>query len=171
MKIPRLNRIKDIGGQRFGRLLALWIAGRRLSGSKNIVVWSGQCDCGNVVTFELGNLHGGDKKSCGCLERENRIKHGDCPRGKRTAEYYAYTDARQRCNNPNVKNFKWYGKRGIQFKFESFPEFISHIGRKPSPRLTLERINNNGHYEAGNVRWATWKEQAQNKRPRQRWSH
>ena len=82
------------------------------------------------------------------------------------SEWGAYANAKQRCTNS--KNAKWkdYGGRGIQFLFKDFREFMSDIGPKPWPGLTLDRIENNGHYEKGNVRWTTQKQQCNNRRPR-----
>lgn len=91
-----------------------------------------------------------------------KIKHGHAAGGKRSTEYVAYKNARSRCVNPNNVNFKWYGSRGIEFRFDSFKQFILHIGKKPDPHLTLDRIDTNGHYEIGNVRWATPAQQVQN---------
>lgn len=88
-------------------------------------------------------------------------KHGM----RATAEYRAYAAAKSRCTNPKVKNFKHYGGRGIQFNFTSFMDFYSHIGPRPSTKHSLDRIENNGHYEIGNVRWATDDEQVRNRRP------
>jgi hypothetical protein len=83
-------------------------------------------------------------------------------------EYTAYVGARSRCSNPNTENWKHYGGRGIKFRFRSFEHFMSELGRKPGPEYSVDRINNDGHYEPGNVRWATPKEQANNQRRRQR---
>ena len=77
--------------------------------------------------------------------------------------YYVYKLAKSRCTNKNVPQFKDYGGRGIEFKFTSFEEFLEELGTRPLG-YTLDRINNNGHYEKGNVRWATRKLQANNKR-------
>lgn len=85
-----------------------------------------------------------------------------------TCEYNSYLHARYRCCNPKCDGYENYGGRGIQFRFKSFEEFIEHIGLKPSPELTLDRINNEGHYEIGNVRWATRAEQTHNSRPKRR---
>lgn len=83
-----------------------------------------------------------------------------------TAEYQAYNNARNRCTNPNCgENWERYGGRGIKFLFESFDQFMDAIGGpKPSPEMQLDRINNDGHYEPGNVRWATPSDNVRNSR-------
>ena len=73
-----------------------------------------------------------------------------------------YQWAKSRCTNPNVKQYKDYGGRGIQFKFDSFNDFVNHIGNRPVGYM-LDRINNDKHYEIGNIHWVTRKEQNQNK--------
>jgi hypothetical protein len=82
------------------------------------------------------------------------------------SEYDAWRGATQRCTNDRNKAWKDYGGRGILFRFSSFEQFIEHVGLKPSPELSLDRIKNDGHYEAGNLHWATPIEQGRNKRPR-----
>jgi len=82
----------------------------------------------------------------------------------RTSEYQAYHMALQRCTNPENPQWKDYGGRGIEFRFLCFEQFIAEIGPKPSPKHSLDRKNNDGHYGPGNVRWATKKEQAANRR-------
>jgi hypothetical protein len=76
----------------------------------------------------------------------------------------AYANAKQRCENPNNKSYINYGARGIQFKFDSFEDFKNCLGNKPDPTYTLERLDNNGHYEIGNVVWATREQQLKNRR-------
>jgi hypothetical protein len=71
------------------------------------------------------------------------------------AEHSAYHTAKQRCTNPKHPYYARYGGRGIEFRFASFGEFIATIGHRPSPQHELDREDNNGHYEAGNVRWVT----------------
>ena len=79
------------------------------------------------------------------------------------AEYAAYRNAGYRCTCPQSENYSRYGGRGIKFLFTSFQQFIEHIGPRPSPELSLDRIDNDGNYELGNVRWATFQEQTANK--------
>lgn len=79
------------------------------------------------------------------------------PRGKEK-EYYAWIDMRRRCHDPSRPNYPRYGGRGIQVCerwYASFADFYGDIGPAPSKRHMLDRIDNDGHYEPGNVRWST----------------
>ena len=96
--------------------------------------------------------------------RHHNFRHGESIPGKVTSEYMSYTSARTRCVNTRNQAFKDYGGRDIKFLFKSFQEFLAHIGRKPSAKYVLDRIDNNGHYEPGNVRWATRSESMKNRR-------
>ena len=78
-------------------------------------------------------------------------------------EYNVYCAAKARCTNPNDQAFAYYGGRGIQFRFASFEDFINHIGPRPE-KHQLDRENNDGHYEQGNVRWVTKKANCRNTR-------
>lgn len=124
--------------------------------------WLCQCDCGEEKVVFGPKLKDGRQKSCGCWRADHPggLIHGLA----KTPEHRSYMYARTRCNNPNTKSYKYYGGRGIQFRFASFEEFLAELGPKPSPRHSVDRINNNGHYEKGNVRWATAAEQNANKR-------
>lgn len=90
--------------------------------------------------------------------------HGHATGGFLTPEYMAYAAAKRRCNNPHNRSYRWYGARGIKFRFRSFLEFLKDVGNRPSKSHSLDRINNDAHYEKGNLRWATKKQQAQNRR-------
>jgi hypothetical protein len=80
-----------------------------------------------------------------------------------TPEYRAYIDAKSRCTNPNAVRYYTHGGRGIKFLFTSFDEFITALGPRPEG-MTLDRIDNDGHYEPSNVRWATPSQQMSNRR-------
>ena len=80
-----------------------------------------------------------------------------------TPEYRAYIGAKVRCTNPKNLVWKHYGGRGIRFKFTSFEQFFAELGYRPKGK-SLDRKNNNGHYELGNVKWSTKSEQDRNRR-------
>ncbi len=88
---------------------------------------------------------------------------------KRSPEYQAWKNMKQRCLNPKHPQYKHYGARGISVcaRWMSFESFLKDVGPRPSADLSLDRYpNNDGNYEPGNVRWATMSEQAFNRRPR-----
>lgn len=149
-----MTRQIDISGKTFTRLLALWPVGYR-GGLRRVIIWACQCVEGNIVIAASQALRSGRIKSCGCLKNERvaelKWSHG----WHGTPEYRSWKHARQRCMNPRDKAYRWYGARGIEFRFHSFAEFIAELGPKPSPDLEVDRINNDGHYEPGNVRWTT----------------
>ena len=80
------------------------------------------------------------------------------------AERRIYNGARQRCTNPKNAAYRWYGGAGIEFRFKGFREFIDHIGPRPNPSLSLDRIDSKGHYEVGNVRWSDLATQNRNRK-------
>lgn len=81
-----------------------------------------------------------------------------------TPEHQAFYAAKNRCNNPNYKQFKDYGGRGIRFLYKDFDEFYKDVGPRPSPKHSLDRKEVNGHYEPGNCRWGTSMQQWRNRR-------
>jgi len=150
----------DLARQRFGKLIVIERIGTRNSN----VDWKCQCDCGNFHNVVTKYLVGGYTKSCGCLQQEVARKHDPSRAVWNTPEYRAYHGAKRRCQNPKDKDYEQWGGRGIEFRFASFQEFFAAIGPRPSKYHTNERIDNNGHYESGNVVWATWQQQANNRR-------
>ncbi len=155
-------RFKDLEGQSFHRLTILGYAGKR---GHNQFWWC-ECQCGTVTKTSAANLHSGHTTSCGCFAKEIRQQtlHGESRRGKPTAEYTAYAQAKGRCNNENNQEFKHYGGRGIKFRLKSVQDILDTIGRRPSRKHTLDRIDVEGHYEVGNIQWATQREQQNNRR-------
>lgn len=160
-----MSKLNDLKGQRFGRLIVLQRGADR--GKQKKTAWICQCDCGNVCEPLATELRRGTTQSCGCMAREKIVAtsttHGHNPRGQRSPELTSYTMAKNRCTNPNADNYKFYGGRGIEFRFDSFEQFYALLGERPDG-TTLDRIENDGHYEPGNVRWATPKDQANNRR-------
>jgi hypothetical protein len=92
------------------------------------------------------------------------------PGYRQTPEYWAFRSAKQRCTDPALRQYKDYGGRGIQFRFADFNEFFAELGPR-SEGMELDRINNDGHYERGNVRWTTRSQQMRNKRQKQICKH
>lgn len=92
-----------------------------------------------------------------------KCKHGHATRTNQSAEYSAYIAAKMRCVNPNNPRYMSYGGRGIEFRFTSFEQFFAELGPRPAG-MSLDRESNDGHYEVGNVRWATPAQQRKNQR-------
>lgn len=161
--MPKTTAI-DISCQRFGKLTALRTERSRKDGKR---LWVCVCDCGNETEACASELKSGHKRSCGCLFSERvqnkQWKHGGCS----DSEYRIWWDMKKRCDSPGASSHRFYGGRGISVCDRwcgSYANFLADMGRRPSPKHTLDRINNDGNYEPGNCRWATWGEQARNKR-------
>ena len=158
-------------GETFRRLLVTGYAGM-VNGR---CAWTCCCSCGAEVTVIGESLCGGNTRSCGCLRvdtaRSVRTRHGEVRRvnGKRVAspEYRAWQLMKNRCLNPDSRDYRYYGARGIKIHPEwadSFEAFLRDVGRRPSKDYTLDRIDVDGGYEPSNVRWATRLVQARNRR-------
>lgn len=149
-------RMRDITGQKFGRLTALW---RVSAGGRS--KWHCKCDCGAETEVLLCNLTQGRQLSCGCLRQESRTRHGKYG----TRIYFIWNAMIQRCENPNDPAFAYYGGRGITVaeEWHDFRRFYADVG-DPASGMTLDRIENNSGYRPGNVRWVSRKRQARNTR-------
>lgn len=124
------------------------------------------CECGSIAVVATANLRSGKTKSCGCLIKEKMaigigLKHGK----SYTAEYSVWLGMRERCNNKMNPSYKRYGGRGISVcpEWDSFEVFLHDMGKRPTASHSIERINNDGNYEASNCKWATKYDQANNR--------
>lgn len=154
-------------GDRFGRLVVLSeVPPTKTSHQSRLACL---CDCGIIKIYGRSNLAHGHSTSCGCRKAEVcgdvHRTHGHHPQGKQSRTYTAWCLMRSRCSDPSNKRFADYGGRGITVcpRWEKFENFLADMGEKPE-RLTLDRIDNERGYEPGNCRWATWEQQARNKR-------
>lgn len=128
--------------------------------------WLCDCSCGGQKWVIADALKSGATRSCGCLNNEVRKagRHGGSADGTHTAEYNSWHSMKQRCKNPTDDCYAQYGGRGIEVCprwDEDFAMFLSDMGRRPDG-MSLERINNNGHYQPGNCEWATPFKQSRN---------
>lgn len=160
---PPGKKFKDLSGIKVNRLTVTKFLGYdRKCGS----IYECKCDCGAVTMVRRGHLTEKRIKSCGCWLKDitpPNLRHGKT----KTPEYQVWLGIKKRCNNPKSIAYRLYGGRGIKIHpcWESdFEAFLAEVGRRPSPRHSIERIDNNAGYQPGNCKWATQFEQSRNTR-------
>jgi hypothetical protein len=146
----------DLAGQKFWRLTLIEVVGTNKAKQR---MWRCICECGKEHIASQQHITRGTTKSCGCYHKDKQTKHGMVG----TKEWFAYQHAKARCKSTHPSHADYYD-RGITVTFQSFEEFFAEVGRAPSAKHSLDRIDNNRGYEPGNLRWATREEQMRNTR-------
>ncbi len=163
--VPRVHILK--AGQKLYSWTIIQRVRDKVTATANLKIqWRVECVCGKRMTLPQFYLTRAEpKKSCGC---QNKTIYTLFPQ-----EHRIWSMIHVRTEDPRHMAYKHYGGRGIKIcdewhkrnGMEGFRKFLEHVGPRPSPKHTIDRIDNDGGYTPGNLRWATMKEQRANQRP------
>lgn len=159
-KIVKSKKFKDLTGLKFNHFTAIEVAENR----NGVYYWLWKCDCGALLKIKgsLVTRKNKPQKSCKDCYSKRRILHGQT----NTKEFFAWRGILSRCNDKNSKSYSSYGGRGIFVcdRWLEFKNFYEDMGKAPSKKHSIDRINNDKGYFKENCRWATSKMQVLNRR-------
>lgn len=159
----RHRRTPDLSHATFQRLTVIAFAGY----AHYMAYWTCRCECGSIKDYRATSLKNGDTKSCGCLNQAMRAYRKTTHGKSKTVEYRIWLHMISRCHNKTDKSYPRYGGRGITvcdaWRY-SFPTFLHDIGKRPTSKHSIERIDNNAGYSPENTIWATSDIQVRNTR-------
>lgn len=167
-------KLKDLTGQKFGRLLVIKRGKSHIQpNGKPRVMWLCKCDCGNSIEVRGSDLKSNKTKSCGCYNHEKIMERNYTHRMSKTHIYNIWRGMKDRCYNPNHQKYEYYGGKGIKtcvewLIFENFykdmkESYDRHCKEYGEHQTTIDRINVNKDYCKDNCRWATYRQQSLNK--------
>ncbi len=162
------DRIEYTHGQKIGECIFLNDEPYKVYEYGRIRMAKFRCRCGKEYITRLSYVINGYSLSCGCYNREMTSLKLTKHKLIKSAEYRTWSSMRERCLNKNNQDFKHYGGRGIAIcerwlNLENgFLNFFADMGKKPTPKHSIDRINTNGNYEPNNCKWSTHTEQVRN---------
>lgn len=156
------GQVVRLDGMRFGYLVVLGRGARK----GKYAAWLCRCDCGIELEINGRYLRRGATRSCNRNGHRFKISREPAITTLYKSEYQSWRSMTERCTDPNHKNYKYYGGRGITIdpRWAEFKNFMLDMGRKSNPKFTIEREDVNGNYEPKNCKWISRADQGRNKR-------